>query len=313
MAAFSVATSFMAGQINWPRHVAEALKYSSRAEFARGSKGSYSMLWKHGRLDDACAHMRISPIYSTVRWSPATAFAEAGRHHSRSAFKRECSGAYMFLLANGLLEPACIHMRDGVWTTFELMAVAAKCQSLHELRTDYKNAYSFATKHRLTRALVARMEARRIWNKDDVLDAARTCTARGIFHSLHPGAYKHAIEHGYLEDACAHMAPMDRGFAGHREAFLYHLQLSFPCGTVLYKVGITHQEPKQRAIGMGAPRGTKVCVLHVRKFTRGRDARLAEGKLHAQLSCHRYAGPRLMKNGNTELFTAPATDLFPTS
>jgi hypothetical protein len=288
-----------------------ALKYSSRSDFARGSQREYQALWRRGLLEEACAHMTTSPIYSSVRWTPEGVFKEAAKYRNRAEFKRECSGAHGYALTNGLLDQACAHMRNGhnFWHVFELMAVAVKYTDKSAFIRNENSAYEFCVRHGLVDLICARMDQRRSWDKPSVLAAAAECTSRGGFQALYGGAYKQADAGGYLDEACAHMLPPEYGFSKEKPAVLYHLRITGPNGLKLFKVGITNRDPAARIAGMGLHPGFNAELLAKIEFPSGRDARIVEKRLHRKFSSHRYGGLRVMKNGNTELFTVNVLDL----
>ncbi len=238
-------------------------------------------------------------------------FDEAAKYKNRSEFKRECSGAHGYALTNGLMGRACSHMREGqnIWHIFELMAVAIKYTSKDKFINSEKSAYNFCNRHKLTDIICAHMDQRRSWCKETVLEAAQQCSSRGGLQALYSGAYKHADQHGYLDEACAHMPAPEYGFSKTKPANLYHLRITGPDGLEIYKIGITNRDPMERIAGMGLHPGVSAKVLSVIAFENGRDARITEKRLHRKFSSHRYGGPQVMKNGITELFTVNVLEM----
>lgn len=295
---------------DFSRHFSEALKYSSRGEFSRRSASSYQMLYRHGLLDEACAHMTISPVYVAPKWTHEAVFREAAKYRTRAEFKRKCGGGYTYALTNGILVQACAHMRDGhnFWHVFELMALAIKHGNKSDFIRAEPSAYVFCKKHKLTDLICAHMAQRRDWsNKADVLAEAAKHQSRGAFQALASGAFKQAYAGGYLDEACAHMPPPEYGFSKEKPAVLYQLRITAP-ELILFKVGITNREPAARIAGMGLQPGVAAEIITEIRFDSGRDARITEKRLHRKFSSFRYGGPPLMKNGNTELFTVQLLD-----
>lgn len=340
---------------------AEAKKYDKRAKFFKGSPAAYAFLQKNKLLDDACSHMELSPLYSTVRWTHDAVFVEAAKYKNRAEFKRCNQGAYGYALSNRLIDQACAHMRDGkrFWHVFELMAVAVKYEDWALFQSSERQAYNFANRYKLTGMASAHMSKSCItWTKDMVMKEAAKYATRSMFFAMVSGAYKHADKHGYmdeacqhmvvkkrnhtkeqvneiakayttrsefqrgdggayvfarlngfLEEACAHMVPGANGFCGEKPAVLYHLRITTLDGLALYKIGITNRDPVARIAGMGLPDGVSAEVLDAILFNSGRDARIAEKRLHRKYAAHRYNGPPVMKNGNTELFTVSVLEL----
>lgn len=289
----------------------EAKKYQSRTAFCKGDQAAYAYLWKRGLLDEACAHMPISPRFSYKKWTREAVLDEAAKYGKRSEFKRGCAGAYEHALANGYLDQACAHMRDGAyfWHVFELMAVAVKYRHWGEFIKAERQAYNFANRFKLLSMASAHMEKfRKSWDRPSAMAEAAKHQSRGLFQAAASGAYKHAVQYGYLDEACAHMPPPEYGFSKERAAVLYHLRITGPGGLVLFKVGITNRAVEDRIAGMGLHDGISAEVLDRIEFASGRDARIAEKRLHRRLSSKRYSGPPVMKNGNTELFTVNVLD-----
>lgn len=289
--------------------IEEAKKYDSRAKFFNGSRPAYQALLRRKLLDSACSHMTLSPRYSYVRWNTVSVLAEALKYSSRSEFKANCAGAYEFGLANGLLMRACAHMRDarGFWNIFELMAVAVKYDNQAEFIRSEKQAYNYAVKKKLVGIAMAHMAKSRVgWDKATVMAEAAKHQSRGAFQAALSGAYKHADQQGYLDEACAHMPLPEYGFSKEKSAVLYHLRITAADGLTLYKIGITNRTPEARIAGMGLHEGVTADVIGAIRFDNGRDARIAEKRLHRRLSASKYRGPVVMKNGNTELFTVNA-------
>lgn len=232
--------------------------------------------------------------------------AEAVKYKNRAEFRRENQGAYAYALKHGLLNDAFARAKDGhnFWHLFELMAIAVKYQDHGEFIKAEPQAYNFAVKKKLIHISFAHMRrARIVWCRTSVMAEAAKHSSRGLFQAVASGAYKHADKHGYLDKACAHMPTPEYGFSKEKTAVLYHLRMTTPDGVVLYKIGITNRDPAARIAGMGLGPGVAAEILDTIKFDSGRDARMAEKRLHRRLKNHRYSGPPILKNGNTELFT----------
>lgn len=298
---------FMPKPINLQLHFAEARKYKTRSEFARGSSGAYSILWRHKLLDQACPHMVISENYSAVRWDPQSAFDEASRYATRAEFKRKASGAHRYLLVLGRLDQACSHMRgDGFWHVFELRAVSIKHSSRIQFKRAEPAAYRFAARCGLLESITFHMPKPRRWSREEVIAEASKHQSRGAFQAFASGAYKKADAEGYLDLVCAHMPPPEYGFMKHKAAKLYQLHLSVPGVGDLFKVGITNRSVDARIKSMGLHAGVNVEVVDLAEFANGRDARIQEKRIHEAMRSCRYTGRTVMKNGNHELFSLRA-------
>ena len=127
----------------------EALNYSTRTAFEKGSSGAYRAARKNGWLDAVCFHMMDNPTKGApTKWTFDIVQQEASLYQSRTAFMKGSTGAYSAALRNGWLDQACSHMsRPSVnkkWT-FEIVHQQA---SLYSTRNAFlkgsNNAYNAA-------------------------------------------------------------------------------------------------------------------------------------------------------------------------
>lgn len=280
----------------------EAAKYQSRSDFANGSKAAYSYAWKKGWLDLVCSHMPISPKFSYKKWTAEDARSEAKKYKSRSAFKKGNSGAYCFLLDSGVLDSACEHMDQRNWTLSSAQEEAKKYRTKDEFRRGSGGAYCWAYRTNRLDEICSHMDIKRQkWTKATVAaEAARFLTRSEFFYGS-TGAYNFAYRRGWLDDVCSHMEEGEYGFSDGLPATLYVLKIV--AHDVIYKVGITNRNVSLRINGMGLFPGVQAEILSLTQFGVGRDARVAERRLKKELMDHKYDGPPVMANGNTELFT----------
>lgn len=179
-------------------------------------------------------------------------------------------------------------------------------------RIDFINgdsaAYQTAYKRGVLDAICSHMPGarQRSLTNEEILEIAKKYATRNDFKLGDFGAYTTAIRRGLIVQACEHMEYGASGFREDKPAVLYQFQVITVDGLKLFKVGITNRKPSQRLVTMGLVPGTKAELVGCIKFAFGRDARMAEKTLHRLIDSHRYAGPPVMKNGNTELFTVAA-------
>lgn len=254
-------------------------------------------------LDFACSHMDVLRRNLTD-----DLIAEiAARYKSRGEFKKGDRSAYLAAWKRGILDSVCGHMRcrSRLLTDDQLREVARGFSTRSEFARSDSGAYQTATKRGILDEVCAHMDGKadRRLSSAEILSIARQFKTRNDFKLGDFGAYTTAIRRGLIVEACAHMEYGAAGFREDRPAVLYHFRVTLPDGLVLYKVGITNRKPKQRLVTMGLRRGTKAELVHCVEYPVGRDARIAEKRIHRKLSSHRYGGPAVMGNGNTELFT----------
>lgn len=198
---------------------AEALKYTTRSAFFRGSQWAYVALQRRGLLDAACSHMEISPVYIKPKWTHQSVLEEAAKYSSRSEFKQGSSGAHGYALKHGILDLACHRMPVEIdkWHMFELKAAAMRYTSKHDFITQERSAYQFCLRNGLIDIVCSHMKQGRKWTKESVMAEARKHQSVSDFFSAFPGAYKHADRYGYWAEACSHMEvkkrPMNKDMA----------------------------------------------------------------------------------------------------
>ena len=83
-------------------------------------------------------------------------------------------------------------------------------------------------------------------------------------------------------------------------AIVYYLRINRPSDGPLYKIGITnlsieerYQLPDDRA---------KITKIFTAEFATGEEARDTEQAILKMFRRHRYKGPKVLREGNTEIF-----------
>lgn len=280
-----------------------AASFSSKAALRKENESVSQWLGRNGLLDEACLHMIPRRRELT---NPAIAEIALG-FSGRRDFKLADQSAYMAAYKRGILDVVCAHMdvRYRVLTDGELRAIAKNFSSRSEFSSFDRGAYQTATKRGILDTICAHMDGKgtRRLTDAEILEIASQFTTRNDFKLFDFGAYTTALRRDIITEACAHMEPGATGFREDMPAVLYQFRIEFPDGLVVFKSGITNRKPMQRMFTMGINRGYKAELINAIPFALGRDARLAEKRLHRRFSIHKYVGPRVMKNGNTELFT----------
>ncbi len=286
-----------------------ALTFAAKKDFKKYAQPQFQWLYRNNLLDKACAHMDV-----LRRELGDDKVAQiASRYNNRCAFKSGDHSAYMAAWRRGILDQVCAHMVQikQHHTNEKIAEIAKKYKSRSEFVRCNNGAYQTATKRGILDEVCAHMvdtrSIRRL-SSAEILTIASKYKTRNDFKLGDFGAYTTAIRRGLIVEACAHMEYGAAGFREDKPAVLYHYRVVLPDGLVLYKIGITNRKPKQRLATMGLRRGVKAELIKVVEFALGRDARIAEKRIHRKLSSHRYGGPAVMLNGNTELFTVNALE-----
>ena len=262
---------------------------------------------RNKRFDEACDHMQ--PCYRALANSGIAEIA--AKYTTRTALKIGDQSVYNAAKKRGILDSVCAHMdlKHRVLSDNEIAVISLKYKSRSEFVRLDSGAYQTATKRGILDLVCAHMDGkgdRRLIN-DEIAAIAKPYKSRRCFKLGDFGAYVAAWRRGLLESVCAHMGESENGFNPKQPAILYHIQLTKPCGEVLYKVGITNRRAKVRMTTFGIHPGVTATILHEIKFPCGADARAKERAIHKAMAPFRYRGARVLENGNTELFSRDAT------
>lgn len=83
-------------------------------------------------------------------------------------------------------------------------------------------------------------------------------------------------------------------------AIVYYLRINRPSGEPLYKIGITNLSIKERYPLLDDR--AKITNIVTAEFPTGKEAREAEQTILKMFRQHRYKGPKVLREGNTEIF-----------
>ncbi|WP_341663728.1 hypothetical protein [Vibrio sp.] len=219
---------------NWTDEmiVEEALKYSTRGEFAENSN-AYQIAAKRGILDDVCGHMKLL----ITRWTEDMIIEEALKYNSRSEFKDGNKLAYTSALRRGILDKACAHMtpKNRQWSNEDIAKEALKYQRRNEFQKA-STAYGIATVRGILDEVCAHMEytARVNWTSELLAAEAKKYATRTDFYKKNNNAYSYARRLGILDEITQHL--------GYKDTYNTRdvVYLWFAEGDI-FKVGITSQ------------------------------------------------------------------------
>ncbi len=98
----------------------EALRFTSRVDFQKGSKTSYSTASDKGWLEEICSHM-VELKKPRNYWTKERCQAEALKFNSKIEFRNNSSSCHSIASNKGWLEEICSHMTElqkpnGYWT-----------------------------------------------------------------------------------------------------------------------------------------------------------------------------------------------------
>ena len=127
----------------------EALRYSTRSAFSKGSGGAYQKAYEKGWLDQVCSHMS-RPAPANKKWTYETVKNEALNYETRSNFSKGSGGAYQKAQQNGWLDDVCAHMQSKPKTKWTYEAIKNEALN-YETRSAFQKcntgAYHAARRH----------------------------------------------------------------------------------------------------------------------------------------------------------------------
>lgn len=86
----------------------DALKYSSKAQWARESSGAYEAAKRRGIFEEVTSHMKRQTV--TPKWSEETIREDALKYSSKSQWKRNSIGAYTAAKKKHIFDDVTAHM-----------------------------------------------------------------------------------------------------------------------------------------------------------------------------------------------------------
>ena len=129
----------------------ESLKYKTRFEFLKGSKGAYESSRRNGWLDDICSHM-IEILKPRGFWTKENCQKESLKYKTRLEFQKGSRGAYQSSLRNGWLDDVCNDMEEvvkpkGYWTKENCQKESLKYKTRLEFQKGSGSAYQKCCKN----------------------------------------------------------------------------------------------------------------------------------------------------------------------
>lgn len=180
----------------------EALKYSRRIDFQKGSKNLYNTAHRRDLLDQICAHM--TPRHT---WSLKEVKELAQPYKLRSSFQKENTGAYAWAHKQGLLDQVCSHMPTRPrkkWDKEAVLTLAKQCGTRVNLERTSKAAINAALSDGYWHEVLDLFPDSG-WYPEAIFEEARKYKTRSEFAKGSIGAYRAAIRLGLEDKACDHM------------------------------------------------------------------------------------------------------------
>lgn len=189
---------------------AEALKYSSRSEFARKAGSAVEAASKHGWMDEICSHMHRKCKPNGFWKDKENCLKAASKCRTKTEFARTYPVAYQNCLSNKWTE-AFKNMQEinNYNNSYEECAkVALLCTSQDEMYRKYPSQYGYAYRHGFLKDIFQHVDYPQPLSVELVRKAALHCSLNVEFRTRYPREYSYAQRHHILKDICKHMVKM---------------------------------------------------------------------------------------------------------
>lgn len=120
----------------------EALKYTTRMNFKRGSSGVYEIARKNKWLNEICSH-----ISKNRYWTKEKCQKESLVYKTKREFRKYSSNAYNAAYLHKWLDEICSHMIDKHWTKEKCWNESLKYNTRIEFSIKSRAAYAAAVRH----------------------------------------------------------------------------------------------------------------------------------------------------------------------
>ncbi len=200
---------------NKERCIKEALKYKTRTELYKGTRGVHEAARLNGWMDDICGHME-ELLKPNGYWSnnKDNCAKEALKYETRTAFQKGSPSACSAAQNNGWMDDICDHMEElkkpnGYWTFAKCLEQAQQYTTISVFKTTSPSAYQAANREgwldKICSHMISPIKYHGYWNKEHCSEEAEKYGTRGEFQKGCAYAYAKARLNGWLDDICSHM------------------------------------------------------------------------------------------------------------
>ena len=190
----------------------EALKYKTKTEYQKNSKGSYNSSRNNGWFDEICSHM-INHIdnKSYGYWTYERCKEEALKYKTRTEFKKNSAGACKSSIVNKWYEEICLHMIipkkriHNYWTYERCKEEALKYKTKLEFKINSKAYYPSIRKFWIN-DICSHMPSRYYeYSKEECLKEALKYKTRTDFRENSVSIFGCCVKNNWIDELCNHM------------------------------------------------------------------------------------------------------------
>lgn len=273
------------GNIKWTFEMlyTEALKYSTRGAFYKGSTNAYCAAKRRGILDKICLHMNAL----STNWTFDALHIEALKYETRSAFAYGSPNAYNVALRRNILDQICGHMKSlhMTWTLEMLKGEALRFATRKSFAEGSPNAYSAAHKRGVLDNICNHMtHLLTYWTLEMLHVEALKFKTRTEFYEGSSSAYATALNRGVLDEICNHMVWVSSGYNSSKPGDFYVVRLDNKIESFI-GFGISNDIDRRlrEHARNAASKGFTMVVLSITHYEDGKIPQNIERKLKKHL------------------------------
>jgi hypothetical protein len=194
----------------------EALKYKTKTEYQKNSKGAYNSSRNNGWFEDICSHMISNVINKPYGyWTYERCKDEALKYKTRMEFKINSAGAYKSLMKNKWFSNLCVHMLvskkliHNYWTYERCKDEALKYKTKKDYKKNSIRSYYAATRKHWIDNICSHMPNRYYkFSKGECLTEALKYRTKTEFRTKSVSIFGCSVKNNWIDEICSHMNPV---------------------------------------------------------------------------------------------------------
>ena len=196
---------------NYERCLKEALKYKTKTEFQKKSKGAYNSSRNNGWYYDVCSHMNIINTKPYGYWNIERCAEEALKYKTLNEFKFGSPSAYGSSMKHKFFKDICTHMirierlENGYWTKGRCEDESLKYKTRKEFQKNSPTAYRITHKNKWFDILSHMPNKYYNYTKEDCLKESLKYENRTDFQKNSSRIYSCSRKNDWLDEICSHM------------------------------------------------------------------------------------------------------------